>query len=624
VRGDGHAVALVGMGGAGKTVLAAEAAHHSAVRRRFRGGVAWLAVDPGAGVLGLQSDLAQRLGDAAVFRDAGEGRGVLAGLLAGRRVLVVLDNVWERAVLDAFPPDCQILFTSRYVGLAHDISAVPIAVAELEMEQALELLGDWTGRGRAELDRLPAEAICQGLDRLALGVAMAGAMIGGGDEQRWEDVLARLEAADLGRIRADFGEDYPHPTLLAAIELGIDELPDEPTRQRYRELAVFNGRGPFPRSAVEALWAPAGISTPDAGDLLTLLERRSLIHPEAGGRYTLHDLQATENAREGQARQARGAAHHPRTSPPLQGVQGHEQDDHGQPQLGRTDAAAAARYVQGDRDAEAGHGHVHEPQPHAPPGLTAARAAARARLLRSALSCSRSRPRWRAVAQRVGSPFSRSGRRRRSIPARTQQRSREMSTTHTTIDTPFGELTLVADDGTLSGVYFPGHWTRPDPATFGERSERGFEEVERQLAEYFAGDRTELRAADIRRGRRLPAARLGAHRSDPLRADDDVRGARTRARQADARPQGRCRRRPQPALGDRPVSPRRRRGRKAHRLRRRPTAQAGSPRSRSPARDVQGVRADRGADAYAVLTFGPIAPAPRTAGGHDRRAASRP
>jgi methylated-DNA-[protein]-cysteine S-methyltransferase len=65
-----------------------------------------------------------------------------------------------------------------------------------------------------------------------------------------------------------------------------------------------------------------------------------------------------------------------------------------------------------------------------------------------------------------------------------------MSTTHTTIASPLGELILVAEDGTLSGVYFPGHWTRPDPATFGERSERRLEQVEQQLAEYFAGERT--------------------------------------------------------------------------------------------------------------------------------------
>jgi methylated-DNA-[protein]-cysteine S-methyltransferase len=65
-----------------------------------------------------------------------------------------------------------------------------------------------------------------------------------------------------------------------------------------------------------------------------------------------------------------------------------------------------------------------------------------------------------------------------------------MSTTHTTFESPLGELILVAEDATLSGVYFPGHWTRPDLATFGERSERRLEQVEEQLAEYFAGERT--------------------------------------------------------------------------------------------------------------------------------------
>jgi methylated-DNA-[protein]-cysteine S-methyltransferase len=59
----------------------------------------------------------------------------------------------------------------------------------------------------------------------------------------------------------------------------------------------------------------------------------------------------------------------------------------------------------------------------------------------------------------------------------------------TTTRAPIGELTLVADDGRLTGVYFPHHWYRPDPATFGRPAESGFGEVKRQLAEYFAGER---------------------------------------------------------------------------------------------------------------------------------------
>ena len=75
-----------------------------------------------------------------------------------------------------------------------------------------------------------------------------------------------------------------------------------------------------------------------------------------------------------------------------------------------------------------------------------------------------------------------------------------MTATHTMIDSPIGGLTLVAVNGALSGLYFPGHWTRPDRATFGEPSMRGFEEVERQLAEYFAGERTTFTLAVARAG----------------------------------------------------------------------------------------------------------------------------
>jgi methylated-DNA-[protein]-cysteine S-methyltransferase len=69
-----------------------------------------------------------------------------------------------------------------------------------------------------------------------------------------------------------------------------------------------------------------------------------------------------------------------------------------------------------------------------------------------------------------------------------------MSTRHTVLSSPIGDLTVVRDDGGVTGVYFPHHWTRPDRAAFGPRAEDGFEDVAAQLAEYFAGSR---RAFDL-------------------------------------------------------------------------------------------------------------------------------
>ena len=65
-----------------------------------------------------------------------------------------------------------------------------------------------------------------------------------------------------------------------------------------------------------------------------------------------------------------------------------------------------------------------------------------------------------------------------------------MTTVHTTVSSPVGELTLVADGDALTGLYFPHHWYRPAQATFGPRRDVGFAATAAQLAEYLAGRRT--------------------------------------------------------------------------------------------------------------------------------------
>jgi methylated-DNA-[protein]-cysteine S-methyltransferase len=60
---------------------------------------------------------------------------------------------------------------------------------------------------------------------------------------------------------------------------------------------------------------------------------------------------------------------------------------------------------------------------------------------------------------------------------------------HAILATGLGELTVVRHGDQLTGLYFPHHWHRPDPATFGPRTGRGFDEAARQLDEYLAGTR---------------------------------------------------------------------------------------------------------------------------------------
>ncbi|HKO16558.1 MAG TPA: methylated-DNA--[protein]-cysteine S-methyltransferase [Gemmatimonadaceae bacterium] len=67
-----------------------------------------------------------------------------------------------------------------------------------------------------------------------------------------------------------------------------------------------------------------------------------------------------------------------------------------------------------------------------------------------------------------------------------------MRTSHTIIDSPLGELTLVARDGILAGLYFQQHSRRPGAAAFGHRGGAEFAAAIQQLAEYFRGERMEF------------------------------------------------------------------------------------------------------------------------------------
>ena len=65
-----------------------------------------------------------------------------------------------------------------------------------------------------------------------------------------------------------------------------------------------------------------------------------------------------------------------------------------------------------------------------------------------------------------------------------------MAAHHRRIPTPLGPLTLVGDADALTGLYFPAHWTNPDRDAWGIEDDGAFAHAERELAEYFAGERT--------------------------------------------------------------------------------------------------------------------------------------
>ncbi len=72
-----------------------------------------------------------------------------------------------------------------------------------------------------------------------------------------------------------------------------------------------------------------------------------------------------------------------------------------------------------------------------------------------------------------------------------------MATRHAVIDSALGPLTVVAEDGALTGLYFRHHWRRPRAETFGRHAHPDDEllaHARTQLTAYLAG---EVRAFDL-------------------------------------------------------------------------------------------------------------------------------
>jgi methylated-DNA-[protein]-cysteine S-methyltransferase len=69
-----------------------------------------------------------------------------------------------------------------------------------------------------------------------------------------------------------------------------------------------------------------------------------------------------------------------------------------------------------------------------------------------------------------------------------------MDTRHALVETPIGELTVVASGEAVVGLYFPGHWYLPPAEMLGEpvaaADDALLNEAARQLVDYLDGRRT--------------------------------------------------------------------------------------------------------------------------------------
>ncbi len=263
------AVSLRGMGGMGKTVMAAAVVHDTHVRQAFPHGIIWLTLGQNPNLTELQAMAAMFLGhEYAVFDSVGMGRAQLSKSFAEKRFLLILDDVWEEKHVKAFPllpGGSRLLMTSRKKDLMEHLSHDRmIDLGLLSEKQALALLRKASDTKPGE--NLPSEAdeVAKECGYLPLALAMVGAMVK--KSKRWDVALERLKNAELDKIEANY---FPHPNLFKAIHISIQDLPAL-LRLRYLDFAVFPEDWRIPETVFDVLWAEQDLEDWEPYEVLEL------------------------------------------------------------------------------------------------------------------------------------------------------------------------------------------------------------------------------------------------------------------------------------------------------------------------------------------------------------------
>ena len=286
---DGRLLTIVGLGGAGKTRLALQAARARA--HDFLEGVWFVPLAALPAGSSLAAGIAPVIN--APLGGAGRLETHLLDYLAGKEMLLLLDNVEHLlsrrnrtflADLLAGAPGVRLLVTSRerlnlraettleLAGLPYeDGSASP--AAQLFLERARRVRPGFAAAGQ--------EAALARLCRLTAGLPLALELAASWARALDMAGIAAEVARGLGFLAADWPDLPARQRSLTAVFEYSWRLLSPAERAAYARLSVF--RGGFTAGAAREA---AGVSLP----LLAGLADKSLLHLEGNGRYRRHPL----------------------------------------------------------------------------------------------------------------------------------------------------------------------------------------------------------------------------------------------------------------------------------------------------------------------------------------------
>jgi tetratricopeptide (TPR) repeat protein/transcriptional regulator with XRE-family HTH domain len=285
--------AVSGTAGVGKTTLAVRWAHR--VQGAFPDGQLYVnlrgydlerPVSAAEALAGFLSALG--LADQSIPQGEAERSARYRSLLAGRRLLVVLDNAAnEEQVRPLLPGSASVMVvvTSRgsLSGLVARDGATRLDLDLLSTAEAVTLLRTLIGR-RAEADPAATERLAGLCARLPLALRVAAELAAARPDTPLAELAGDLAEEGKRLELLDAGGD-PRSAVASVFSWSYQHLPADAARL-FRLLGLHPGAD-WDRYAAAALTAT---SVSEAGQQLGTLARAHLIQPAVPDRFGMHDL----------------------------------------------------------------------------------------------------------------------------------------------------------------------------------------------------------------------------------------------------------------------------------------------------------------------------------------------
>lgn len=292
---EADGIALHGLGGIGKSVMARALCDDEATQAAFPDGILWASIGQDATDDDLKSKLrawVEALGGtiSGSAPSLDSLKGTLATLLARRHCLLIIDDVWRRRDGEHFRvngPNCRLLVTTRDAEVARALGVRVESVPLMSDAEADALLDQWAEG--ALRDALPSDRrriYDHTLGRLPLAIRLAGAQLRGRSLDTW---LAAFDARRLALRRPESA----HDSLALTFGLSLDALPDL-DRALYALLSIFREDEAIPETVIHRLWlTQAGLDANESAELIDDLGARALLEIEVSNSaraVVLHDL----------------------------------------------------------------------------------------------------------------------------------------------------------------------------------------------------------------------------------------------------------------------------------------------------------------------------------------------